>query len=399
MGDRIEHLSPDVLEKFAPTLLGIYHPQHLLITTPSYTFNDRFLPPDAPMSARTGFPDPTGRTDRVFRHSDHKFEWTREEFQAWCKDVAQEWGYEVDETSIGRALEEDPWGRDTELQGATQVAAFSRIDDSRTLNNDQRRFKAESFLSPSASAPQQHTLISTSIHSANLHSKKPSSLDAIAQLAKVKMEEFRVSFLRVEDLWFEPDIGELCGGWIEMLVRAIEESDDLDLKRDVDGVRKGRSMWTVELIGGLGSPLVRSGDMDGFEEGHDTDRKNRTSGEYDWIPDDWIPGEASYDYGGEHSDLEETTTGAEEGDVSAPSEDEDETDGDKLRGKWKKWPTFLKEQDIGEKQRLDIGKGWGVTGAVEWGEGGWGETVHVPHSAMSSTGGWDGDESDDETTS
>jgi len=42
----------------------------------------------------------------------------------------------------------------------------------------------------------------------------------------------------------------MCGGWIEMLVRAVEGSPDLNLKRDSDGMRQGRCMWNVELIGG-----------------------------------------------------------------------------------------------------------------------------------------------------
>ena len=73
-------------------LLGVYHPRLLLITTPSYTFNDRFIAPDAPPGTRRGTPDPTGRTGRIFRHWDHKFEWTVEEFTEWCEEVAEDWG-------------------------------------------------------------------------------------------------------------------------------------------------------------------------------------------------------------------------------------------------------------------------------------------------------------------
>ena len=37
-------------------LLGAYHPRLLLITTPSYSFNDRFIAPDAPPGTRQGVP-------------------------------------------------------------------------------------------------------------------------------------------------------------------------------------------------------------------------------------------------------------------------------------------------------------------------------------------------------
>ncbi|KAG2127628.1 uncharacterized protein EDB93DRAFT_1340943 [Suillus bovinus] len=62
-------------------------PPSLLVTTPSYGFNAHFSPPGLTNTA-TGFPDPTKRTDRVFRHHDHKFEWTVEEFQEWCRHRA-----------------------------------------------------------------------------------------------------------------------------------------------------------------------------------------------------------------------------------------------------------------------------------------------------------------------
>ncbi|EKM58234.1 uncharacterized protein PHACADRAFT_116997, partial [Phanerochaete carnosa HHB-10118-sp] len=117
----IEHLPEGVLPEFAPMLLGVYHPHLLLITTPSYDYNARFTAPDAPPSARRGFPDPTGRTNRIFRHHDHKFEWTVQEFRVWCEAAAREWGYDVTVSGVGRAQEKDKWGRDDELGSASQV--------------------------------------------------------------------------------------------------------------------------------------------------------------------------------------------------------------------------------------------------------------------------------------
>lgn len=57
----IEHLPPSILPIYSPMLLGVYHPRRLLLTTPSYTFNARFTPPD--IIERSGYPDPTGRTN------------------------------------------------------------------------------------------------------------------------------------------------------------------------------------------------------------------------------------------------------------------------------------------------------------------------------------------------
>lgn len=62
---RIEHLESDVLERVPDSLFGAVHPKVVVITTPNADFN-------------VLFPSLSG-----FRHHDHKFEWTREQFQSW----------------------------------------------------------------------------------------------------------------------------------------------------------------------------------------------------------------------------------------------------------------------------------------------------------------------------
>ncbi len=53
-----------------------------------------------------------------FRHKDHRFEWSREEFQAWANRVASRFGYTV------RFL---PIGPEDEIVGApSQMGIFSR---------------------------------------------------------------------------------------------------------------------------------------------------------------------------------------------------------------------------------------------------------------------------------
>jgi hypothetical protein len=364
---RIEHLAENTFKAFAPVLLGAYHPEYLLVTTPSYTFNARFTAPDAPPSARTGCRDPTGRTDRIFRHNDHKFEWTREEFQTWCRETAEEWGYEVNETTIGHALEADPWGRDDELHGATQVAAFYRVD---RLSNQEREEKARRILEKLDIKSKNHECLAANYHPANPAAMQPKPLEVIARKVKEKMEDCRLGFMRMEELWFEPDIGSLCGGWIEMLVRAVEESSDLNLKRDVDGVRKGRSMWSVELIDGIPS----SWDSEG--ESIDED-----------IPEGWIPGEMPYSltFGGEVKDDELDFSTGDDGDVSG-GEDDDEWEKGRSSG-WGTCPAPNGKRITATSR--DVGNG------AAWGQADEGWKDRTPLSAMSSTGGWDGDESED----
>ena len=71
-----------------------------------------------------------------------------------------------------------------------------------------------------------HEALATHKHLAHPASMKPTSLEDIAQKVKSKMEEYREGFIRVEELWFEQEIAVMCGGWIEMLVRAVEECPD-----------------------------------------------------------------------------------------------------------------------------------------------------------------------------
>ncbi len=205
----------------------------------------------------------------------------------------------------------------------------------------------------------------------------PKPLEEIAKAAKEIMEKYRLSFMRMEELWFEPEIGTMCGGWIEMLVRAVEGSTDLDLKRDFDGVRQGRSMWNVELIGGHSSSLNSwsSEDSDSIDQD---------------VPEDWIPGETPYTYlFPDMAESEDGSTGAE-GDVSGGEDDDEWAAGRTMTWgePWKDYVSTEKKPETGP--------------ALEWGQGGnWNGTgwgVHVPLSARSSTAGWDGDESDNMTS-
>lgn len=57
---------------------------------------------------------PAGR----FRHKDHRFEWTRAEFEAWARGVAERFGYGVRFAPVGEV--------DAEVGAPTQMAVFSR---------------------------------------------------------------------------------------------------------------------------------------------------------------------------------------------------------------------------------------------------------------------------------
>ena len=98
----IEHLEPSRLGAFERVLFEFARPSTVVITTPNTEYNVQF----ENLSA--------GR----FRHSDHRFEWTREEFSRWAKRVADRSGYEFRLLPIGPV--------DPAVGPPTQMAVFSR---------------------------------------------------------------------------------------------------------------------------------------------------------------------------------------------------------------------------------------------------------------------------------
>ncbi|KAJ2914058.1 hypothetical protein MD484_g6357, partial [Candolleomyces efflorescens] len=407
----IEHLSTETLPYFAPILLGVYHPEFLLVTTPSYTFNARFTTPDAPASARKGYSDPTKRTDRIFRHSDHKFEWTREEFKAWVDETAKEWGYEAKWTSIGRSVEKDPYGRDDELGGASFVVEFRKPDEGYFLGRrpagvltdserERRGREAVSRLDQMKNNGVQspaHKLAAHHHHPAHPSAKNPLPFPEIASIVMNKMDFYREFILRLSELWFEADVAIACGGWIEFLVRTVEESPELILRKEENGIKTARDQWTVEIAGrarGLLSSRNLWLDKDVEPETNDAS--------FDYIPDDWTPdqGPLSLD---DSTDLDEST-GAE-GDISLANS-EDEGDSHTWSGNLANSASHWEDPSV-----KGWGGGWDVPDETESSDDEaevWKKPPTAPnpgskkirHVASNSTAGWDGDEDEsDETTS
>jgi 3' terminal RNA ribose 2'-O-methyltransferase Hen1 len=98
----IEHLDPPRLAAFERVLFEFARPGLVVLTTPNAEFNVRF----------EGLP--AGR----FRHKDHRFEWTRPEFETWARDVAGRFGYGVRFVPVGVV--------DATVGAPTQMAVFSR---------------------------------------------------------------------------------------------------------------------------------------------------------------------------------------------------------------------------------------------------------------------------------
>lgn len=98
----IEHLDANRLAAFARALFEFARPGTVVITTPNVEYNPKFETL------------PAGR----FRHKDHRFEWTRAEFQGWADGVCERFGYAVRILPIGP--------EDAEVGAPSQMAVFER---------------------------------------------------------------------------------------------------------------------------------------------------------------------------------------------------------------------------------------------------------------------------------
>jgi len=96
----IEHLDPARLRALERVLFEHARPTTALVTTPNAEYNSKFEML------------PAGQ----FRHPDHRFEWTRTEFESWAAGISTRFGYEVRFDGIGDA--------DVALGAPTQMATF-----------------------------------------------------------------------------------------------------------------------------------------------------------------------------------------------------------------------------------------------------------------------------------
>lgn len=98
----IEHIDESRLAAFERTVFEFAQPGMVVITTPNVEYNVRFE-----------------RLEQgTFRHRDHRFEWTRAQFQAWANDMCERYGYQVEFLPIGPS--------DPDVGPPTQMGVFSR---------------------------------------------------------------------------------------------------------------------------------------------------------------------------------------------------------------------------------------------------------------------------------
>lgn len=98
----LEHLDPPRLPAFERVVFEFARPRLVIVTTPNVEYNARF----------------ERLTAERFRHRDHRFEWTRREFEDWANRVAGRFGYAVRFLPVGET--------DANLGPPTQMGVFTR---------------------------------------------------------------------------------------------------------------------------------------------------------------------------------------------------------------------------------------------------------------------------------
>ena len=98
----IEHVEPARLNLFQRNLFDNLQPRTVVLTTPNREYNVRF----------------ENMRPTALRHRDHRFEWTRAEFETWARNAAETHGYTVETAGVGP---DDP-----EVGPPSQTARFTR---------------------------------------------------------------------------------------------------------------------------------------------------------------------------------------------------------------------------------------------------------------------------------
>ena len=89
MVEVIEHLDPGRLESFERVVFEYARPKLVALTTPNREYNVVW----------------ESLTAGEMRHGDHRFEWSRDEFATWAKNVAERFGYQVRTQGVGTEVD------------------------------------------------------------------------------------------------------------------------------------------------------------------------------------------------------------------------------------------------------------------------------------------------------
>ena len=98
----LEHIDPSRIPALERVVFEFAVPQTVIVTTPNREYNANY----------------ENMKENSLRHSDHRFEWSREEFSNWSNHVCEKFGYSCEIKGIGE--------NDMNLGSPTQMGVFTR---------------------------------------------------------------------------------------------------------------------------------------------------------------------------------------------------------------------------------------------------------------------------------
>ncbi|KAL9673177.1 hypothetical protein QQ045_029431 [Rhodiola kirilowii] len=118
----IEHMEEDDAFKFGDVVLSYFRPKLLIVSTPNYEYNVILQKFNGQKQEEDTDENSQFQGCR-FRNHDHKFEWTREQFNSWASELAGKHNYSVEFSGVGGTEGVEPGF-------ASQIAVFTRMGDS-----------------------------------------------------------------------------------------------------------------------------------------------------------------------------------------------------------------------------------------------------------------------------
>jgi 3' terminal RNA ribose 2'-O-methyltransferase Hen1 len=99
----IEHIDEPRLDSLERVIFGFARPRVVVVSTPNSEYNVRF----------------PNLAEGEYRHPDHRFEWTRAQFESWCTSIKERFGYQPTLGTIG--------DNDLAVGSPTQMAVFQCV--------------------------------------------------------------------------------------------------------------------------------------------------------------------------------------------------------------------------------------------------------------------------------
>lgn len=115
----IEHMEEDQACLFGDVVLSSFRPKILVVSTPNYEYN--VILQRSNITSQEDDPEEKIYSQSCkFRNHDHKFEWTREQFNHWASELAVRHNYSVEFSGVGGSADLEPGF-------ASQIAVFRRV--------------------------------------------------------------------------------------------------------------------------------------------------------------------------------------------------------------------------------------------------------------------------------